>query len=104
MPLAQAAISVPWCRFARYCGKECQQAHWKKHREGCRPTDTDNLRRLFPDMKTITLPAGTHVCGPEVDTCMLDVEDSDEGVRDFMTKMMQRACKNADPIPIIRLP
>ena len=33
---AEPVIECAMCGRARYCGVECQQAHWERHRDACR--------------------------------------------------------------------
>jgi hypothetical protein len=35
----------PFCKMARYCGQDCQRAHWKTHEQVCRLAIDARLRR-----------------------------------------------------------
>jgi len=32
------------CLTARYCGEECQKAHWREHKKKCSPANTDEIK------------------------------------------------------------
>ena len=62
------------CGVARYCGRDCQRAHWKSHREACRavasarcdgrPNREENKKVVSAIVKA--LPNALRACGRDL--------------------------------------
>ena len=36
----QGKVKCSVCKAVRYCGRECQKAHWKAHKKDCKKKST----------------------------------------------------------------
>lgn len=72
-----AALRCTRCKVAHYCNKDCQSAHWKAHKPGCKPAEETNT----PAAATTTvLPDPDH---EHAKRCGMNFSSFDEAKRTF---------------------